>query len=147
MAEAGRNYSVPVEKGMLIVAYPNENVDDTEFVFSYRVETMALPKGIDRTIIAIIIALIVVAGVIICLTVRHVTNKNKVEVLNTLTPGVPQLQLAESKADETNEHHTIEVETGGHTKPSDPLTTDAEKGDARYSQLPEDPENTAAKGV
>jgi len=91
MAIAGMNYSVPVEKGMLIVAYPNENVDDTEFVFSYGVETKALPKGNNMGMIIIIIVVIILVGVIIFLTVRHYTNKNKVEVLNTLTPGVPQL--------------------------------------------------------
>ena len=37
------NYTIPVEKGMLIVAYPNENVDDTEFEFTYNVET-EIPK-------------------------------------------------------------------------------------------------------
>ena len=37
------NYTIPVEKGMLIVAYPNDNVDDTEFEFTYNVET-EIPK-------------------------------------------------------------------------------------------------------
>lgn len=32
------NYSVPIDMGMLIVAYPNENVEDTEFEFSYVVD-------------------------------------------------------------------------------------------------------------
>lgn len=103
MAVAGRNYSVPVEKGMLIVAYPNENVDDTEFVFSYLVETIVPEQGINRTLVAILIIVIVLVGVLVALLIRHMTNKNKVEVLNSATPGIPQLEMIENKADETNE--------------------------------------------
>jgi len=38
MPVTGRNYSIPVSKGVLVVAYPNQEVD-TEFEFKYWVDT------------------------------------------------------------------------------------------------------------
>lgn len=85
MVVAGKNYSVPVETGILIVAYPNENVDNTEFEFNFMVEAGELneAKGPDRMMMAIIIVVIILVGVCICYTVRHIQMKNKVEVLST----------------------------------------------------------------
>jgi len=88
----GKNYSIPVETGMLIVAYPNENVDDTTFEFSYQVVT-GVPVKDDEggAPIVIIIVVVIVLAIIIVFTIRHFNNKNKIEILSTPNPETPQL--------------------------------------------------------
>lgn len=87
----GKNYTVPVEVGMLIVAYPNENVDDTTFEFSYSVVTAPPMEKINRPMIAIILCVVVVLLVIVCLTIRHCKNRNKIEILSTPNPNLPSI--------------------------------------------------------
>lgn len=42
-AAVGQTYTVGVDKGLLIVAYPNENQQDTEFGFNYWLEASLKP--------------------------------------------------------------------------------------------------------
>jgi len=121
---AGRNYTVPVSKGMLLIAYPNKGLE-TEFEFDYYVapveNLLDTLKNFNfegeqgHKALAIVIgvaaaALLLVCSCVICLARKQKNQNNKIE--NKTNPNAaPKMELASGESSLQDVDQAVNTET------------------------------------
>ena len=97
----GTNYTVDYDEGMLLVVYPNKDVE-TDFEFEYYVAEYEKPMNIMVIAIALVVGLFLVCVIIAC-TMRKKANPQKIEIIDTETPGHKTLNMDEGSLELTVE--------------------------------------------
>ena len=78
----GRNYTVPYNKGMFLVAYPNKDVD-TEFEFEYYIgEYSSFMNNLVIIIVAVVVGILLIC-MVCCCCLRRSGSQGKIEIADT----------------------------------------------------------------